>query len=143
MRTPQFRLARLSLVAIVALVGACTESKTAGDAAADGSSVTPSYIGGPCAVPADCVVDAALDPNATPWCNPAASGYCTLSGCAEPGFTCPGTSRCFPSRVGVSGFCLNLCVDEADCRPGFECFESVTGMHACRAIPEDAGIDGG
>ena len=142
MRLAPFTLARALLICLSLVSGACAESQIVPDAGEDASNVSPVYIGGPCRQPEDCVVDGHFDPTAAA-CLPGPGGYCSVLGCVLPGFACPGSSQCVPSVSGPPGFCMNPCVDESDCRTGFECHERASGFRFCRAIPEDAGVDGG
>jgi len=138
---PSRMCAAAALVTFV-MVG-CVESTTPSDSGADAMATAPRYIGGPCTEPSDCGFDATVDPNAIPFClAPPAGGYCALGGCLEPGFACPGLSQCVPRGIGGFGFCVNPCDDRVGCRPGFECFESVTGFHFCRVV-ESADRDAG
>ena len=135
-------IATLSATLLAITSGACTRGKSIVDAGeADSNNITPAYIGGPCATPGDCPVNGVLKPEATA-CLTGSGGYCAILGCLEYPFPCPGTAGCVPIGDAGPGFCVNPCVDRSDCRPGFECFESVTGFHFCRPIPDDAGTGG-
>ena len=134
-------LAMLSSIFLAIACGACAESKTVADAGEDASNIVPAYIGGTCETPADCPTNELFEAAFTA-CLAGPGGYCAVLGCLNPGFTCPGASSCVPSGGGWPGFCVNPCIDQFDCRPGFECFESVTGFHFCRSIPDDAGTGG-
>lgn len=136
-------VATLSAIFLAIIGGACTRGESVVDGGEpDASNITPAYIGGPCATPADCPTSRVYVPEVTA-CLPGASGYCAILGCLEYSLTCPGTSDCVPIGDAGPGFCVNPCVNGSDCRSGFECFESVTGFHFCRAIADDAGVDGG
>jgi len=147
---PCIRITSLACVLLVvgSVLSACSDDSVPTDAGEDASQVTPAYIGGPCAAVADCPPNDVFDPGFTT-CTLGADGYCTILGCLNPGFACPGTSRCVPTGGGWPGHCVNPCVEQTDCRAGFECYLSVTGFHFCRALREDggaaadAGVDGG
>lgn len=144
---PKRHLAIVWILTSALSVGACGESRIQSDAGIDASAVVPWFIGGPCMEAANCLVDGGFDRDHVTCINIGA-GYCSGSGCLDPGFLCPGASSCVPAGPrgpdgGSAGVCLNPCADVRDCRVGFECHEGVTGFRYCRAIRDDGGIDAG
>lgn len=57
-------------------------------------------------------------------------GYCTLTNCASPGQTCPGSAVCWSQDTSTS-VCTQACDDNPDCRVG--------DGYACKRLSEDFG----
>jgi len=112
-----------------AALDAGTDAKIAEDAGRPDSGPPPlGETGAPCMRDVECAP--AMSAGATPFCIPELfgfpGGYCSNNTC-DPGTTgeCPGADAlCLGDAAAGDSNCVDGCVTDADCRPGYDCFDT-------------------
>jgi hypothetical protein len=94
----------------------------------------PSPTGAQCSVPSDCFANA-NDPICLPdfngWPNNYCSEFCNLQ---AP--DCSGDAICADMGISQNGVCLDGCLADADCRPGYACVDKGLSSKVCMIGPE-------